>query len=431
MYGDPSQPGTPTGELRKPKSSLSLFKKLRNSKSRTRLRSGDSDRAYSIASSTDEPLLPSGSDDVLAPMSVVGMGGPSSPNALALGMKVRRRKQSNMPPPLPPKERGPFEPQLNLDTNIDDMEGIVDLRTSNGAGAEYAPSSPTSAEGHSSTWSHMHNHYNSSGTSFNPKTPPAEAFFSDPFHPSTLTQTKTIKVPNGTPSPALLNDKVSPRTVVGDASWAAPDSWGIMPEEGEDANEAVYSSSDDEIVSKPTTSTTQSSHPHGDAAAKRKSRRKTTVKASKPSSSGPPFNIRIYRSNNTYHVASIKPTVTVAELTPVLNQKLLTESDRETHKLYLKERGRGTSTVSSCRSLYANEHFVERMLAQTEKPADITRRRLEQAGYTPADHLETLAQEDMSFLFKFIYKSQLLGTAVRPANHNRFPYIDIPFRNKS
>ena len=56
--------------------------------------------------------------------------------------------------------------------------------------------------------------------------------------------------------------------------------------------------------------------------------------------------------------------------------------------------------------------YVERILAQTEKPADIVRRRLEQAGYDPVDGLELLGGEGLSFLLKFVYKSQLLGPAV-------------------
>lgn len=52
------------------------------------------------------------------------------------------------------------------------------------------------------------------------------------------------------------------------------------------------------------------------------------------------------------------------------------------------------------------------MLAPTERPAAITRRRLEQAGYDQLDSLDYLAAEDMTFLLKFVYKSQLLGPAV-------------------
>jgi adenylate cyclase len=53
------------------------------------------------------------------------------------------------------------------------------------------------------------------------------------------------------------------------------------------------------------------------------------------------YKIRIYRANTSFHVASIGLSVTVADLTPVLNQKLLPDTERETHKLYLQERGRG------------------------------------------------------------------------------------------
>lgn len=56
---------------------------------------------------------------------------------------------------------------------------------------------------------------------------------------------------------------------------------------------------------------------------------------------------------------------------------------------------------------------AERVMGQKERPADIFRRRLEQAGYDAADGLETLGEDDMSFLLKFVYKSQLLGPDVR------------------
>jgi hypothetical protein len=55
----------------------------------------------------------------------------------------------------------------------------------------------------------------------------------------------------------------------------------------------------------------------------------------------------------------------------------------------------------------------ERMLAQTERPADIVRRRLDQAGYDVADGLDTLGEGDLSFLMKFVYKSTVLGPTVR------------------
>jgi len=54
----------------------------------------------------------------------------------------------------------------------------------------------------------------------------------------------------------------------------------------------------------------------------------------------------------------------------------------------------------------------ERVLASTERPADIVRRRLEQAGYDPADGFDILAGEGLLFLLKFVYKSQVLGGGV-------------------
>lgn len=54
----------------------------------------------------------------------------------------------------------------------------------------------------------------------------------------------------------------------------------------------------------------------------------------------------------------------------------------------------------------------ERILAQTERPADIVRRRLDQAGYDIADGLDLLGADDIQFLMKFVYKSNVLGPAV-------------------
>jgi adenylate cyclase len=63
--------------------------------------------------------------------------------------------------------------------------------------------------------------------------------------------------------------------------------------------------------------------------------------------------------------------VTVASLTPALNEQLLVEGEREVHRLHLRERGRG----ASCFVLPIIEICLtsrsERLLADTERPADI------------------------------------------------------------
>lgn len=52
------------------------------------------------------------------------------------------------------------------------------------------------------------------------------------------------------------------------------------------------------------------------------------------------------------------------------------------------------------------------MLALTEKPILIVRRRLAQAGYDVADGLDMLGADDITFLMKFVYKSNVLGPTV-------------------
>ncbi|KAJ7031033.1 hypothetical protein C8F04DRAFT_1112067 [Mycena alexandri] len=91
--------------------------------------------------------------------------------------------------------------------------------------------------------------------------------------------------------------------------------------------------------------------------------------------------------------------------------KLPVGEEREMHQLYLKERGR------------------ERILAQTERPADIVRRRLDQAGYDESDGQDLLGGAGLSFLLKFVYKSLFLGPAEEELKFDNFEYIDLTGRS--
>ncbi|THV02992.1 hypothetical protein K435DRAFT_716145 [Dendrothele bispora CBS 962.96] len=124
------------------------------------------------------------------------------------------------------------------------------------------------------------------------------------------------------------------------------------------------------------------------------------------------YALRIYRPNNTYHVVSCGFPATVDLLISELNKKLLFDDKiaHRLHRLYLKENGR------------------ERILGQTERPAEIVRRRLEMAGYDLTDGMELLAQEGFSFLLKFVYKSQLLGPAEKPLAIENYERIDLSAR---
>jgi adenylate cyclase len=123
------------------------------------------------------------------------------------------------------------------------------------------------------------------------------------------------------------------------ASWEAPQSWAVEKDGEDPAEPPDYSSSEESAVGRPTSMGHHAPKKH--KSHRISTRPKPPPKAGKSSLNNKPFKVRIYRANNTYHVASIGLSVTVADLTPVLNNKLLAESERETHRLYLKERGRG------------------------------------------------------------------------------------------
>jgi adenylate cyclase len=123
------------------------------------------------------------------------------------------------------------------------------------------------------------------------------------------------------------------------ASWEAPQSWAVEKDGEDPAEPPDYSSSEESVTGRPTSIGHHPPKRHRSHYTS--SRPKPPPKTTKQSLSNKTFKVRIYRANNTYHVASIGLSVTVANLTPVLNNKLLVESERETHRLYLKERGRG------------------------------------------------------------------------------------------
>ncbi|TBU25159.1 adenylate cyclase-like protein [Dichomitus squalens] len=171
-------------------------------------------------------------------------------------------------------------------------------------------------------------------------------------------------------------------------SWTAPESWAVEKEGEDPLGGQAYSSSDESVRGK---------------SARKRRKRGTSSKAL--------YHVRIYRANNSYHVVQCGLDVTVSQLTPQLNKKLLLDPGVEPHRLYLKERGR------------------ERVLAPTERPADIVRRRLEQAGYDIADGLDMLGADDIQFLLKFVYKSNVLGPPEEEMQFDTFDLIDLTSRS--
>ncbi|KAJ7720551.1 adenylate cyclase [Mycena metata] len=174
------------------------------------------------------------------------------------------------------------------------------------------------------------------------------------------------------PSPAIVP---GPPAVAG-ANWIVPESWSVADHVGEE-----YS--------------TGGTGRHS----------VSVVPARAHAAAVPPkIRIRIYKADNTYHIVSVSTNVTVAALTPKLDMKLPVGEEREMHQLYLKERGR-------------------------ERPADIVRRRFEQAGYDESDGQDLLVGAELSFLLKFVYKSLFLGPAEEELKFDNFGYIDLTGRS--
>lgn len=428
-------------EIRKVKSSVfsGLLKKSR-SKSGLRADSASAEHPSLHA----PPPLP----DTHA--SFLPIPGPSTKPAMtpafpAVLKKRGKRDKHSAPAPLTPSPKS-MEDEFTLDTNLESMDGIVDMRLHSLSNDPSSPSSgyQSSSHGHISDQSSFYQSYN----------PPLSSVeFINPFLPTrTVDKRKAIISPKGfgkiaptTKLPPNLSIRHSghmtgrlpsgpngtgePGSPTGMhvETWIPPESWAVE-KVGEDAAEGESSSSEDSISGGVTgrriavngdhpphsgiAHFSNGAHLHPTNTPSHKSRKKHKTGKTRPTPEKP-FQIRIYRANNTFHIATLTPHVNVANLTPALNEKLLLGADVETHRLYLKERGRGRSFFVFVPSLLADETNIERILAQTERPADIVRRRLEQAGYDPVDGIELLGG-DLSFLLKFVYKSQLLGPAVRP-----------------
>ena len=311
-----SDPLQPQHELRKSRSSM-FTNLLKRSRSKPRLRA-DSGRLGADLPGAAQTTSPYASGT----LPFFPNSSPPSPTiAKSKKEKVRgKKKSSNRPPPLPPKDL--IEPEIKLDTNIDDMNGIVSLQML--AGPLDAGTSGSGFEECQSSVSHSDGGFPASPTS---------SIFSNPF-PFLPPHVAAMR-----PYVALDHRKVSPKTIIAPptgpipagASWTAPESWSVE-REGEDLDDPGYSSSDSSILGGARPSSMSLGYP------RRKGRRRT-MKPSKPPLGYQSYKIRIYRANTSFHVASIGLTVTVAELAPVLNQKLLPDTERETHRLYLKERG--------------------------------------------------------------------------------------------
>ncbi|KAH0828086.1 hypothetical protein J3R83DRAFT_3743 [Lanmaoa asiatica] len=369
----PSVSDMSIGDPRKGKGSLSFFSDIIMKKSRSRSKLASSD-SINDSMSTLATFTPNHSqlsvDTYMTPLY------PNPPPRLGKEKnRSRKRSRLNKPPPLPPKD----EPLLKIDTDFTHMEDIVDMSAiSSSLGGR--PSASSSG-------------FDSSTLSLSSFTPPSPSpfIFTDPFNPSSVSSKRGLR----------YDHKISPKTIMEpydpdadggqltEREWTAPESWAIEREGGDATADGASSSSEESLVASSSRTPDDSST---DIITRKRMRRKTHYSHKTTSSAS---------SSKSPHMqpSQISSPPSTPRCCVITNESLT--------NLYLKERGR------------------ERMLAPTERPAAITRRRLEQAGYDQLDSLDYLAAEDMTFLLKFVYKSQLLGPAAEDLNFDNFEYVDL------
>jgi adenylate cyclase len=308
----PSVSDISIADLRKGKGSLSFLSDIIKKRSRSKLASSDS-------TNDSTATLPT-----------------FSPNPSQLTVNTFMTPFYHVPPPVPKKDRDrpqkrsrlnkpppqkQEEPLLTIDTDFTHPEDFMDV------GTRPRASSPDAVD--------------ASSLGFSPPSPPS--IFTDPFRPASVSSKRSHR----------HDRKVSPKTIMQqlhdpdadqltEREWTAPESWAIE-RDGLDAAADPASSSSEESIVASSSRTPDDSSIVTDMAARKRMRRKThyTHKPTSSASSSKFVLVRIYRADGSYHVAQIPSHATVADLTPSLNGRVRCH-DREIHKLYLKERGRGT-----------------------------------------------------------------------------------------
>ena len=305
-------------ELRKPKSFMNPLNVIRRARSKVRL---DSEDRETQTTHKPPPFLPTFVSSSSGDSSFLHM----DPSKTAL-RAVRGRDKKKSKSGAVPTDSSVVPPEFDLDLRR--MEGIID--PSRLPSLSHSPPISGFAEPSGSRFSFEGRAPTPSSSSSSPPKLGGPVF-SDPF----ISRPPSVRSRDSTQD----HRRMSPRTIVPaaavppylistsgpqDAAWTAPPSWvsGDQPEPD------VSSSEDEKAPS-----------------SKRKSRRRATIIRTLQSQGveSRNYKIRVYRTNTEYHILTCSLATTVAQLSGVLNTIIHGLEEREDHRLYLKERGRGSS----------------------------------------------------------------------------------------
>lgn len=123
--------------------------------------------------------------------------------------------------------------------------------------------------------------------------------------------------------------------------------------------------------------------------------------------------IRVYKTDGTFATLSCSLVSTANEVQTILARKSLT-TESAAYRLFVRDKG------------------SERPLGISDKPSQLQRRRLIQAGYTENDGLEDMGRDDLSYLLRFVFRPDSVPTfdseSIGHSEHT-FQHLDLHSRN--
>ncbi len=123
--------------------------------------------------------------------------------------------------------------------------------------------------------------------------------------------------------------------------------------------------------------------------------------------------IRVYKTDGTFATLSCSLVSTANEVQTILARKSLT-AESAAYRLFVRDKG------------------SERPLGNSDKPAQLQRRRLMQAGHTESDGLEDMGRDDLSYLLRFVFRPDSVPTFDSESigeNEHTFQHLDLQSRN--
>jgi hypothetical protein len=251
------------------------------------------------------------------------------------------RSRGEAEPPVPPVP--PVVHKISSPSDIGNMDGIVDPRRApRGLHGQpsFASFASTFVPGHRSR-------HSASSDLGSAERIGANGMFSNPW-------------PAVRPSPAAAWDdgRVSPRSTHMDLPGRGGSPWGSTDSHGPALD--AFAANTWEVPDSWATITKDSLDEHADAGSDdeadtdKRTRRRTTIDPAKHAARHVAYQLRIYRADSTFHFVNCAMRYTVAQLAPQLELLLNIDVRNEPHRLYIRERGRGSwrshCSLSSARS---------------------------------------------------------------------------------